>query len=170
MTIEKLRKRDGREVEFDKEKIASAIARAFEATYKPGQEDVAGSLADEVVSLLEVEGDAVPEVEHIQDMVEKVLMDDGYIQTAKAYILYRNERSRVREMNSRLMKTYEDITFSDAADSDLKRENANINGDTAMGSMLKYGSEGAKQFYQMFVLKPEHAKAHQEGPCRHARA
>lgn len=163
MTIEKLRKRDGREVEFDKEKIASAIARAFEATYKPGQEDVAGSLADEVVSLLEVEGDAVPEVEHIQDMVEKVLMDDGYIQTAKAYILYRNERSRVREMNSRLMKTYEDITFSDAADSDLKRENANINGDTAMGSMLKYGSEGAKQFYQMFVLKPEHAKAHQEG-------
>ena len=119
MTIEKLRKRDGREVEFDKEKIASAIARAFEATYKPGQEDVAGSLADEVVSLLEVEGDAVPEVEHIQD--------------------------------------------SDAADSDLKRENANINGDTAMGSMLKYGSEGAKQFYQMFVLKPEHAKAHQEG-------
>ena len=60
MTIEKLRKRDGREVEFDKEKIASAIARAFEATYKPGQEDVAWSLADEVVSLLEVEGDAVP--------------------------------------------------------------------------------------------------------------
>ena len=163
MTIEKLKKRDGRLVDFDKEKIALAITKAFEATYKPGQEDIAESLADEVVAALEEEGTAAPEVEHIQDIVERVLMDNGYVQTAKSYILYRSERSRVREMNSRLMKVYEDITFSDAVDSDVKRENANINGDTAMGSMLKYGSEGAKQFYQMFVLKPEHAKAHQEG-------
>ena len=163
MSIEKLKKRDGRLVSFDKEKIAAAINRAFVATYKPDQEDTAERLADEVVSILEVEGSASPDVEHIQDVVERVLMDDGYVQTAKAYILYRSERSRVREMNTRLMKTYEDITFSDAVDSDVKRENANINGDTAMGSMLKYGSEGAKQFYQMFVLKPEHAKAHQEG-------
>ena len=129
MTIEKLKKRDGRVVEFDKEKIAAAIAKAFEATYKPGQEEMARSLAEEVLSILEVEGAAAPEVEHIQDIVEKVLMDKGYIQTAKAYILYRNERSRVREMNTRLMKTYEDITFSDAVDSDVKRENANINGE-----------------------------------------
>ena len=163
MTIEKLKKRDGRLVEFDEDKISAAIAKAFEATYKPGQEDVARTLANEVVAMLEVEGIAAPDVEHIQDIVERVLMDNGFIQTAKAYILYRNERSRAREMNTRLMKTYEDITFSDAIDSDVKRENANINGDTAMGSMLKYGSEGAKQFYQMFVLKPEHAKAHQEG-------
>ena len=163
MTIEKLKKRDGRLVAFDKEKIAAAIAKAFEATYKPGQEDRAAALAEEVLSILEVEGTAAPEVEHIQDIVERVLMDNGYVQTAKAYILYRNERSRAREMNTRLMKTYEDITFSDAVDSDVKRENANINGDTAMGAMLKYGSEGAKQFYQMFVLKPEHARAHQEG-------
>ena len=163
MTIEKLKKRDGRLVAFDKEKIAAAIAKAFEATYKPGQEDRAAALAEEVLSILEVEGTAAPEVEHIQDIVERVLMDNGYVQTAKAYILYRNERSRAREMNTRLMKVYEDITFSDAVDSDVKRENANINGDTAMGSMLKYGCEGAKQFYQMFVLKPEHARAHQEG-------
>ena len=141
MTIEKLKKRDGRLVSFDKEKIARAIAKVFEATYKPGQNEVAETLSDEVLSILEVEGIAEPEVEHIQDIVERVLMDNGYIQTAKAYILYRNERSRVREMNTRLMKTYEDITFSDAVDSDVKRENANINGDTAMGSMLKYGSE-----------------------------
>ena len=120
-------------------------------------------LADEVTSIIEVEGVDEPEVEHIQDLVERVLMDNGYVQTAKAYILYRNERSRAREMNTRLMKIYEDITFADAKDSDIKRENANIDGDTAMGSMLKYGSEGAKQFYQMFVLKPEHAKAHREG-------
>ena len=48
-------------------------------------------------------------------------------------------------------------------DSDIKRENANIDGDTAMGTMLKFGSEGAKQFYDMFVLNPDHARAHREG-------
>ena len=113
--------------------------------------------------MLEVEGKDCPEVEHIQDIVERVLMDNGYVQTAKAYILYRSERSRAREMNTRLMKIYEDITFSSAKDSDIKRENANIDGDTAMGTMLKYGSEGSKQFYQMFVMKPEHARAHASG-------
>ena len=102
MTIEKLKKRDGRLVSFDKEKIASAIAKAFEATYKPGQEDVAKALAEEVLSILEVEGAAAPEVEHIQDLVEKVLMDNGYIQTAKAYILYRNEQASVGAYEARL--------------------------------------------------------------------
>ncbi len=162
-SIAKLRKRDGRLVDFDEQKIANAINKAFQATYKPNHEEVARELAREVVSVLEVEGGEAPDVEHVQDIVEKVLMDNGYVQTAKAYILYRNERSRAREMNTRLMKVYEDITFSDAVDSDVKRENANINADTAMGAMLKYGSEGAKQFYQMFLLKPEHAKAHREG-------
>ena len=74
--------------------------------------ELAAALAEEVLSILEVEGTAAPEVEHIQDIVERVLMDNGYVQTAKAYILYRNERSRAREMNTRLMKVYEDITFS----------------------------------------------------------
>ncbi len=163
MTITSIKKRDGRTVPFDKSKITNAIVKAFDATYKPGNEAAADSLADEVLSILEVEGTEVPEVEHIQDIVEKVLMDNGYVTTAKAYILYRDQRNRRREMNSRLMQTYEEITFADAKDSDVKRENANIDGDTAMGVMLKYGSEGAKQFYNMFVLKPDHAKAHTEG-------
>ena len=61
------------------------------------------------------------------------------------------------------MKIYEDLTFKAAKDNDIKRENANIDGDTAMGTMLKYGSEGAKQFYEMYILDPAHAKAHREG-------
>ena len=163
MTLTKIRKRDGRLADFNEDKIAGAIDKAFQATYKPGKEVEARRLADEVLSILEVEGEKQPDVEHIQDLVERVLMDNGYIQTARAYILYREERSRAREMNTRLMKTYEDITFSAAKDSDIKRENANIDGDTAMGSMLKFGSEGAKQFYDMFVLNPDHARAHREG-------
>lgn len=161
--VQQIRKRDGRVVPFHENKIADAINKAFAATYKPGYEETAAKLAHEVASVLEVEGKDCPEVEHIQDIVERVLMDNGYVQTAKAYILYRSERSRAREMNTRLMKIYEDITFSSAKDSDIKRENANIDGDTAMGTMLKYGSEGSKQFYQMFVMKPEHARAHASG-------
>ena len=163
MTVTKIRKRDGRLADFNEGKIAQAITKAFNATYKPGQEETTQRLAEEVLSILDVEGCQQPDVEHIQDLVERVLMDNGYVQTAKAYILYRDQRSRAREMNTRLMKTYEDITFSAARESDLKRENANIDGDTAMGSMLKFGSEGAKQFYDMFVLNPDHARAHREG-------
>src|SRR5690606_11959435 len=87
----------------------------------------------------------------------------GHAKTAKEYILYRAERSRAREMNSRLMKILEDLTFKDAKDADIKRENANIDGDTAMGTMLKYGSEGAKEFYNLFVLNPDHSAAHKSG-------
>jgi len=163
MSITSIRKRDGRAVPFDAEKITSAIVKAFDATYRPGNEEIAAQLTNEVLSILEVEGVEIPEVEHVQDLVEKVLMDNGYVTTAKAYILYRNKRSLRREMNTRLMQTYQEITFADAKDSDVKRENANIDGDTAMGVMLKYGSEGAKQFYNMFVLNPDHSRAHQEG-------
>ena len=66
-------------------------------------------------------------------------------------------------MNTRLMKVYEDLTFKSSIENDIKRENANIDGDTAMGTMLKYGSEGAKQFYEMFILDPAHAAAHRDG-------
>ena len=163
MTISSIRKRDGRTAEFDIGKISDAIAKAFSATYRTDNGELSASLAAEVMSILELEGDDTPEVEHIQDIVEKVLMDNGYITTAKAFILYRSERTRRRQMNTRLMQTYDEITFANARDSDIKRENANINGDTAMGVMLKYGTEGAKQFYSMFVLKPDHAKAHAEG-------
>lgn len=120
-------------------------------------------LAKRVAQLLQSKKMLRPSVEEIQDAVEKVLIEHGHARTAKDYILYRAERSRIREMNTRLMKVYEDLTFKGAQENDLKRENANIDGDTAMGTMLKYGSEGAKRFYEMFVLHPAHAKAHADG-------
>lgn len=161
--ITKIRKRDGREVPFNIEKITNAI---YKATKAVGEEDYAKAmeLALKVVEKLHKDMDnMVPGVEDIQDIVERVLIEEGHAKTAKEYILYRAERTRYREMNTRLMKTYEDLTFKESKDNDLKRENANINGDTAMGTMLKYGSEGAKQFCEMYILKPEHAKAHKDG-------
>lgn len=161
--VTKIIKRDGREAEFCKEKIANAVYQAAQALGGTDYEESA-HIADLTVDYLEntLHLDA-PTVEQVQDVVEKMLIESGHARTAKEYILYRAERTRVREMNTRLMKIYEDLTFKDAADNDVKRENANIDGDTAMGTMLKYGSEGAKQFNEMFILDPRHARAHIEG-------
>ena len=160
--IKTIIKRDGRTVEFNLEKIAQAIFSAAQAMGGDNY-DQAHALAQQVEELLESSGIESPTVEQVQDTVEKVLIENGHSQTAKSYILYRAERTRIREMNTSLMKIYEDLTFKNAAENDIKRENANIDGDTAMGTMLKYGSEGAKAFDEMFVLNPEHAKAHRSG-------
>ena len=157
-------KRDGRSVEFHKEKIAEAVEKAFRACAAMQDRSVADEIADKVVEKLDsgaIEG--TPTVEGVQDLVEETLIESGFVQTAKAYILYRAERNRVRDVNSRIFQTLKDITFSKASDSDMKRENANIDADTAMGTMLKYGSESAKQFYEMCVIDPRFAKAHREG-------
>ncbi len=163
--ITSIKKRDGRIVPFDEEKIVQAIEKSFMASGSRKSSDTAKELARLVVAKVESDEnvESVPTVEQVQDAVERVLIEKGFVRSAKTYILYRAERSRVREMNSRLMKVFEDITYKDAVDSDIKRENANINGDTAMGSMLKFGSEGAKQFYNMYVLDPRFSKAHSEG-------
>ena len=161
--ITKIRKRDGREVPFNIEKIANAI---FKAAQVCGGRDyqTAFSLAQDVASYVEEHcGQEVPTVEFIQDAVEKVLVERGHARTAKEYILYRAERNRIREMDTRLMKIYENLTFRSASENDGKRENANINGDTAMGSMYRYGSEGAKEFNELFILSPLHSRAHVEG-------
>ncbi len=161
--ITKIKKRDGREVPFNVEKIANAI---FKAAQSAGGNDYEESLelAYRVCEYLEkVYLGIVPTVEQVQDAVEKILVESGHAKTAKNYILYRAERTKMREMNTQLMKTYEELTFKAAKDSDTKRENANIDGDTAMGTMLKYGSEGAKRFYSMYVLDPKFASAHEKG-------
>ena len=161
---EYITKRDGRRVVYDEGKIAAAIERAFDAVESGKGNEEAKRLAGIVTREINARESAeIPSVEDIQDQVERTLITEGYAKTAKAYILYRAERSRTREAKTRLMHILEDITFKDASESDVKRENANIDGDTAMGTMLKYGSESAKQFYDMYVLNPEHARAHREG-------
>ncbi|MBR2151893.1 MAG: anaerobic ribonucleoside triphosphate reductase [Clostridia bacterium] len=161
--ITTIRKRDGRTTDFNVDKIAIAIFKAAQAI--GGQdEDMANELAAKVCNYLENDlGISEPTVEQVQDAVEKVLIENGHARTAKEFIIYRAERTRIREMNTRLMKTLEGLTYHDAKENNIKRENANIDGDTAMGTMLKYGSESAKQFYEMYVLKPSHSKAHREG-------
>lgn len=156
-------KRDGRKVPFNVEKIANAI---FKAAQSCGGSDFneAMDIAVSVCNYYEKNyGSKIPTVEEVQDLVEKILIENGHAKTAKAYILYRYERTRSREMKTNLMCVLNELTFSPAKDSDIKRENANIDGDTAMGTMLKYGSVSAKEYYEMYVLEPKHAKAHRDG-------
>ncbi len=161
--IKYIRKRDGRMDTFDVNKIAGAIYKAFQATEAKYDLDTAIEVAHTVQNKLESRHTELPTVELVQDTVEETLIEKGYVRIAKAYILYRAERTRSRDRKSRLMRTLEEITFQDAKDSDLKRENANVNADAPMGTMLKYGAEAAKQFNEMFVLNPLHSAAHKSG-------
>ena len=161
--IKTIIKRDGRIADFNIDKIANAVFMAAKANGGSDYEE-AMAVAVAVVDYIEnKEHIETPRVEHVQDIVEKMLIETGHARTAKSYILYRANRNKIREMNTRLMKTMENLTFQSAKENDVKRENANINGDTAMGTMLKYGSEAAKQFYEMYILNPRHAQAHHDG-------
>ena len=161
--IQSIIKRDGRVVLYDQNKIAAAILKAMEAS-REGDAADAARVANDVQRELEREfKNTSPNIEAIQDKVEKQLMNHGFSDTAKAYILYRANRTRAREANTTLMKTIDEIASVDARISDLKRDNANIDGNTAMGAMLQIGAAGAKAYNEMYLLRPEHAKAYREG-------
>ncbi len=161
--IQSIIKRDGRVVLYDQNKIAAAILKALEASGDGNAADAA-RVANDVQRELEAKfvSDA-PNIEAVQDTVERQLMNHGFNAAAKAYILYRANRTRAREANTALMKTIDEITNIDARISDMKRDNANIDGNTAMGSMLQIGAAGAKAYNEMYLLRPEHAKAYREG-------
>jgi len=161
--IHSIIKRDGRTVLYDQTKIAAAILKSLKETGEGDASDAA-RVANDVQLMLENHfSNNSPNIEIIQDTVEQQLMNHGFNATAKAYILYRANRTRAREANTTLMKTIDEITQEDAKSSDLKRDNANIDGNTAMGTMLQIGSAGAKTYNEMYLLRPEHAKAHREG-------
>jgi len=161
--IQSIIKRDGRVVLYDQNKIASAILKALEVSGDGNAADAA-RVANDVQNILERNYSSyAPGIEAIQDTVEQQLMNHGFNAAAKAYILYRANRTRAREANTALMKTIDEITNIDARISDMKRDNANIDGNTAMGSMLQIGSAGAKAYNEMYLLRPEHARAYREG-------
>ena len=156
-----IRKRNGKEVPFDPEKIRSAIHKANQSDAAKG-EKISTSALDELTHQIihKLPDGEIPTVEQVQDLVEEALIAADYAKTAKAYILYRAEHAKIRQAEGDLMDIYKELTFRDARDVDLKRENANIDADTAMGTMLKYGSEGSKYFCNNYVLPKDIAAAH----------
>lgn len=159
--ISKIRKRTGDIVQFNAQKIADAIRKAnLESIDETFSGEQLKQLTQNVVQALT---DKIPGVEQIQDTVEKVLIAGNFASTAKAYILYRAEHTKLRQARANLMDIYNELTFAKAKDADIKRENANIDADTAMGTMLKYGSEGSKYFITSQILPKDIAVAHMNG-------
>ncbi|HEC1782180.1 TPA: anaerobic ribonucleoside triphosphate reductase [Campylobacter lari] len=161
MKIKFIIKRDKSQVAFDIFKIKNAIFKAnINSTDEKLNKDFLDKLCDEVVALLD---EKHTQVEQIQDKVEEVLIKNALVNTAKSYILYRQKRTQIRNGSYDLLSLYDDLTFKDSKEADLKRENANINSDSAMGMMLKYGSEGAKYYVDECILPKHIANAHKNG-------
>ena len=159
---ELIKKRNGMPVPFDVKKIGDAIRKANEAARV---EAIAPYQFEKlVVAVVDaIPDEKTPDVEQIQDLVEEKLIENGFAKTAKAYILYRAEHTKVRKTEADLVDIYRELTFTSAADADIKRENANIDADTSMGTMLKYGSEGANYFVDNYILPKDIAAAHLNG-------
>ena len=161
--ITKVLKRDGRKVNFNIERIAKSI---YKAANSIGGQDYSRSeeLSEKVYEKLEeIQQNKQVSSQEIQRIVEQILKEEGHTSTLRVYRKFREERDRTRERSSEIIRIYKGLTFDDAINNNVKRENANINADTAMGTMLKYGSEGAKNFYHLCVLKPTHSEAHKNG-------
>lgn len=154
--LSRIRKRDGRVVDFTKEKITSAI---FKAARQVGGEDyeTAENLTERVISYLyKHTKDEIPDVETVQDAVEKVLIETGHAKTAKAYILHRSKRTRIRETKSELMDVVKDILV------ETSRENANV-GNSPSAKMLQIASAASKYYYLNNIIPEEMSKAHING-------
>jgi ribonucleoside-triphosphate reductase len=158
--IDTITKRDGQTVPYSRGKIAAAIGKAMGAD--PGGK--AANLAEKAEEkLIDRYADGTPSVEGIQDIVEEVLMENGYPRVAKKYILYREERSRQRLRNTDGMAAIREALEAESKGSDLKTSNANVDGNAPMGIMLQVGAEASKEYYMNFVLTPEQREAHREG-------
>lgn len=160
--IKTIKKRTGDIVKFNAQKITDAIKKAnMESIDETFSKEQLSTITNNVIKALK--NLKTPGVEQIQDAVEKVLIAGNFASTAKAYILYRAEHTKLRQVKADLMDIYDELTFTKAKDADIKRENANIDADTAMGTMLKYGSEGSKYFITSHILPKDIAVAHMDG-------
>ena len=128
-------KRSGDKVSFDARKIKSAIFKANTRIAAERMSDAdLNELTEEVLTALE-KLPGTPTAQEIQNVVEEKLLAADYAKTANAYINYRTEHEHLREMDDELVKIFENLTFRPSEEDDLKRENANINADTAAGAV-----------------------------------
>lgn len=152
----KVKKRDGREVDFDETKITEAVFKAAKAVGGVNRQ-LAMVVTLDVMKYLEKNYDQdVFAVDDIQDAVEKILIEQGHAKTAKAYILYRAERTRIREGKSDLMDAVADILV------ETSRENANVS-NSPSAKMLQIASAASKAYYLNRLIPEKMAAAHTRG-------
>ncbi|MDO4962731.1 MAG: anaerobic ribonucleoside triphosphate reductase [bacterium] len=170
-------KRNGKKVDFDGAKIALAIKKGFDSVneqdeesgkFKYDDKDIT-KVYNEVIKLIEKNYTEKIKIEEIQDLIEESLKKKKYDEVYKSFSEYRERRSQSREMfiddkrMHKFLKTIEGLGLKSASEDDTKRENANVDGDTAMGTMLQYGSTVSKEFAKSYLMKKRFADAHDNG-------
>ena len=142
--IQTVRKRDGRIVGYNEEKIKAAIRKAMMQTELGEDEPLIQRIADHIG----MRGKEQMTVEDIQDLVELELMESPRKEVAKKYIAYRDQRSIARRSKTRAMF----LEIIEAKNTDITRENANMNADSPAGMMMKFASESTKPFVDDYLL------------------
>ena len=167
----KVIKRDGKKDNFQGEKIAVAIKKGFDGLVAENDYTVedANKVYEAVLKDIEKDYKDVEfiKIEDIQDLIEKNLDSLGYSDVKESFAAYRDRRNESRKIFKaryhKLTKAIEALTLKDAKDEDLKRDNANVDGNTAMGTMLQYGSTLAKEFAKSYQMQNRFAEAHDSG-------
>ena len=172
-------KRNGKKVEFDGAKIALAIKKGFDHVTIMNGDDEETIYTEKDIQIVykevifRIEKDFKDQekikIEQIQDLIEEALQKKGYEDVYQHFSEYRERRTQSREVFSeerklhKFLKTIEGLGLKSANEDNNKRENANVDGDTAMGTMLQYGSTVSKEFAKTYLMKAKFSEAHDSG-------
>lgn len=174
-------KRNGKKVEFNKTKIAIAIKKGFDDVIESTIDEENGVVKYSEKDMQKVFHDVLGriskdyhdkekiKIEDIQDLIEKSLKENNYEDVYESFADYRERRAQSREAftedkrTHKFLKTLEGLALKNASEDDAKRENGNIDGNSAMGTMLQFGSNVSKEFAKTYLMKKKFADAHDEG-------
>lgn len=173
----KVVKRNGKKVSFDTTKVAIAIKKGFDAIQKSDEEEskydakdvqkIYQSVIKKIVK--DYKDEDKIKIEEIQDLIEEMLKKHKYDEVYQSFSDYRERRDKSRQLFSdekkmhKFLKSLEGLGLKNAFEEDAKRENANIDGNSAMGTMLQYGSTVSKEFAKAYLMKKRYADAHDSG-------
>jgi ribonucleoside-triphosphate reductase len=156
-------KRDKRRRNFNPKHIYDAITAAFRDSKERYTEEDLDNLVSAVVDSISANGVKSVSVEKIQNTIERTLMTSGFLGTAKAFITYRAERTRIRDLDNDLNRRVREIIDANLKTSSLLRDNGNVNGALVASSYAKAGGETMKMYNLLDRIKPEIARAHKCG-------
>lgn len=173
----KVVKRNGKKVAFDKTKVAMAIKKGFDGVPRVEEDEIRYDSKDvqkvyqNVIKRIikEYQNEDKIKIEEIQDLIEEVLKKYEYDEVYQTFSEYRDRRDKSRQLFSdekkmhKFLKSLEGLGLKSALEEDAKRENANIDGNSAMGTMLQYGSTVSKEFSKAYLIKKKYADAHDDG-------
>ena len=164
-------KRNGKKVNFDASKIAISIQKGFDSIEGKYNEKDVQNVFQSVLKRIKkdyVDKDKI-KIEEIQNLIEEELKNKKYVDVYESTKNYRERRNQSRllfveeKKMHKFLKTLESLGLKSAHEEDAKRENANVDGDTAMGTMLQYGSTVSKEFAKSYLMKKKFADAHDSG-------